>query len=101
MHIAEIKLQYSSFIITHFMSRTILNIIRFYFCKDGNSAVSFFLCAEPIVEVTQFMERFVIYIFLSCLCFLQANNVGRIRFQPVQETFTNGSPQSVYVVRND
>src|SRR5213083_1272959 len=66
MHIAKIQLQNSSLIIAYFMSRTILNIVWFYFGKYSYTTVSFFLSAKPIVEVTQFVKRFVIYIFLSC-----------------------------------
>src|SRR6476660_1199054 len=49
MHITKIKLQHSSFIITYFVPCSVLNMIRFYFCKYGHAAITFFLCAEPVI----------------------------------------------------
>src|SRR5579863_353728 len=52
-YIAKIKLDNPSFVITHLMTCAILDMLRFYFCQYGYSAVSFFLCTEPKVLITQ------------------------------------------------
>src|SRR4030095_7152948 len=68
--IIKIKLQYPPFFIAYVMSCTILNIVRFYFCKYCHPAITFFLRAEPVVQVSKSMKRLVIYVFALRFCFL-------------------------------
>ncbi len=51
--ISKIQLHDSSFVIAGWYTAADTNIVRFYFGKYGNPAVSFFLCTEPMVLKAQ------------------------------------------------
>lgn len=83
------------------MTIAINHVIGFLFGKNSYAAVSFFLCTEPVMMKTQRFQLLNVYIIFGGLGFLQANDIGRVGFKPVYESFFHGGTYAVYIIRDD
>ena len=83
------------------MPGAIFNMIGFDPREYRNTAISFFLSAVPVIMITEFFKCCMIYIFLRCFCFLYANNIGGICFQPVEKAFIDRCTDAIDIVTND
>src|SRR5258708_29996091 len=68
--VPEVKLDNPSLFIAHRMTSTVLHLVRFYFREYCRPTVAFFLCAEPIVGISESGYFSMRHIIFFCFGFL-------------------------------
>ena len=90
-----------TFVITNGMTAAIYDIVRFGSTENGNTAVTLLLGTEPIIVITNLIDFGEIDIVPAGLCFLQANDISRVGFQPIHKSLGHGCPDSINIITDD
>ena len=99
--VAKVGAEEAALVVVQGLVHAVDHVVGFLFCDEAHAAVTFFLRGEPIVVVAHHLEIHQGNLVGCGFQLLEAEHIGLIVVDPLQQPFVDGCADAVYVIAYD